>query len=445
MAERAIVMDNGAAVIKVGLAGAKEPHCFPNLVCKDRRTKQCYISSQVDDALDCSSLSYRRPFEKGYFVDSSTQADIWKYVFGVGMKMTAEDLRSSSLLLTAPYFTPKKLQREYNELAFELFEFKDFACTSSAFLALVAHFACGQHVPSTCWPFAPAALPQGRQKRRWDGTSPPTELAKWGGGSPQHPCTGVVVESGYSFSHVVPFVGGRAVKSAIRRVPVGSKVLINNMKSLLSFRQYDMTEEDCLVSQLVEQLCFVSTDFECDMRMSAGPVARNPIRTRYLLPSGHPGTPSLGQVVAEGMSLSPTDQVLVLNNERFTIPELLFHPSDVGFSSMGIAEAVVSSLQSPDIDPNVVPLLLENVVLSGGCSDLPGFEQRMQQELAELVNTELINARCHHLNRGRHSAFYGGCEVITSDFYQTLAVSRKEYQEQGGESVCRSRFWADFL
>eukprot|EP00667_Euglena_gracilis_P011153 EG_transcript_11375 len=443
MAERAIVMDNGAAVIKVGLANAKAPLCFPNLVCKDRRSKQCYISSQLDDAPDCSSLSYRRPLEKGYFVDPATQADIWKYVFGAGMKMTADDLRSSALLLTAPYFTPKKLQREYNELVFELFEFQEFACTSSAFLALVDHFARSQRVPPSRWAFAPAGA--GRPKRRWDGSPAAAEPAARGGPGPQHPCTGVVLECGYSFSHVVPFVGGRAVKSAIKRVPVGSKVMINNMKSLLSFRQYDMTEEDWLVSQFVERLCFVSTDFERDLRTSAGPIAKNPIRTRYLLPSGQPGTPSLGQVVSEGIPVSPTDQVLVLNNERFTVPELLFHPSDVGFPSMGVAEAVAASLRSPGVDPAVRPLLLENVVLSGGCSDLPGFEQRMQQELEQLVDTELTRARCHHPGRGLHSAFFGGCAVLASDLYGALAVSRKEYQEQGGDGICRGRFWADFL
>lgn len=79
------------------------------------------------------------------------------------------------------------------------------------------------------------------------------------------------------------------------------------------------------------------------------------------------------------------------------------------------------------------------------CSDLPGFEQRMQQELEQLVDTELTRARCHHPGRGLHSAFFGGCAVLASDLYGVLAVSRKEYQEQGGDGICRGRFWADFL
>lgn len=37
-------------------------------------------------------------------------------------------------------------------------------------------------------------------------------------------------------------------------------------------------------------------------------------------------------------------QLIRLNNERFSIPELLFYPSDVGIQEMGITEAIVHSI-----------------------------------------------------------------------------------------------------
>ena len=37
-----------------------------------------------------------------------------------------------------------------------------------------------------------------------------------------------------------------------------------------------------------------------------------------------------------------------MNNERFTIPEMLFHPSDVGIQEMGLSEAIVYSIESLD-------------------------------------------------------------------------------------------------
>ena len=37
-----------------------------------------------------------------------------------------------------------------------------------------------------------------------------------------------------------------------------------------------------------------------------------------------------------------------MNNERFSIPEILFHPSDVGIQEMGLPEAIVHSIESLD-------------------------------------------------------------------------------------------------
>jgi len=37
-----------------------------------------------------------------------------------------------------------------------------------------------------------------------------------------------------------------------------------------------------------------------------------------------------------------------MNLERFSIPELLFHPSDIGIQEMGVAEAVIHTIaQTP--------------------------------------------------------------------------------------------------
>ncbi len=39
-------------------------------------------------------------------------------------------------------------------------------------------------------------------------------------------------------------------------------------------------------------------------------------------------------------------KIIRMNNECFTIPELLFNPSDIGINEMGISEAIVDSVQS---------------------------------------------------------------------------------------------------
>lgn len=41
-------------------------------------------------------------------------------------------------------------------------------------------------------------------------------------------------------------------------------------------------------------------------------------------------------------------QILSVNNERFTVPELLFNPSYIGMSQAGISEAIGSVIMSID-------------------------------------------------------------------------------------------------
>jgi actin-related protein 6 len=64
-----------------------------------------------------------------------------------------------------------------------------------------------------------------------------------------------------------------------------------------------------------------------------------------------------------------------LNNERFTIPELLFNPSDIGMKEMGLSEAIVDSVQACHAD--IQPHLYNNIVLIGGNSLMTGFRDRM--------------------------------------------------------------------
>lgn len=40
------------------------------------------------------------------------------------------------------------------------------------------------------------------------------------------------------------------------------------------------------------------------------------------------------------------EQILRLVNERFAVPEMLFHPADIGIQEKGIPEAIVDSVES---------------------------------------------------------------------------------------------------
>lgn len=54
----------------------------------------------------------------------------------------------------------------------------------------------------------------------------------------------------------------------------------------------------------------------------------NQILKEYVLPDS-PSNP-FGRIRQSGDAASDKEQILVMNNERFTVPEIIFRPDDIG-------------------------------------------------------------------------------------------------------------------
>lgn len=78
----------------------------------------------------------------------------------------------------------------------------------------------------------------------------------------------LVVDSGYSFTHIVPYYRGRPILDGIRRINIGGKHLTNHLKDLISYRQLMVMDETYVINQLKEEVCYVSLDFNNDMRLA---------------------------------------------------------------------------------------------------------------------------------------------------------------------------------
>ena len=94
-----------------------------------------------------------------------------------------------------------------------------------------------------------------------------------------------VVDSGYSFTHVVPTHRGSAMKKAIRRLDIGGKVLTNLLKEAVTYRQWNMMDEFHIVNDAKEQLCFLTEKFDSEMKQAH--ITRKGLRwfdREYLLP-----------------------------------------------------------------------------------------------------------------------------------------------------------------
>nr|CDS32738.1 Actin protein 6 [Hymenolepis microstoma] len=203
-----------------------------------------------------------------------------------------------------------------------------------------------------------------------------------------------VIDSGYSFTHILPMADGKLMKEFALRLCVGGKILTNRLIEVTSYRQLDVRSEIYIMNQCKEDACFVSKDFWKDLAFAKSrESSHNTIAREYVLPDyidvhrGYLRPPSeKPKDAAERAKLQ--GYILRLNNERFTVPELLFHPSDVGYSEMGISEAS-EYLLTERLPPAVRPGAMANIVLIGGNSKFPGYRERVLSDLRSCAPSDL--------------------------------------------------------
>ncbi|MES1913570.1 MAG: hypothetical protein MHM6MM_005756, partial [Cercozoa sp. M6MM] len=258
---------------------------------------------------------------------------------------------------------------------------------------------------------------------------------------------GVVLDSGFSFTHAVPLWNCSPVDSAIRRVNVGGKLLTNFLKDTLSFSKLALRDEFLLCDHIKRESCFVSSDFTCDLQLvrKGGRKRRHDHARDYVMPDG------VKRI--QGQLVNPRDeeqiapfreelktgelQVLPLDNERFTVPELLFAPSDVGLTQSGVAEAVAASIEAcPEA---IRPVLWSNIVMCGGNVLFPGFQERLHTELRALAPCH-VDVRLHVDTDPRLTVWRGAARLATDAEFPQLCVTKAMYDEHGPD-ICRRMFF----
>lgn len=88
----------------------------------------------------------------------------------------------------------------------------------------------------------------------------------------------IVVDAGYSYTHVIPFLNGDIVWEHVKRlvalkptseltcrIDVGGKLLTNHLKHLISFRQWNMLDQTYVVNAVREACGYVSMDWKGDL------------------------------------------------------------------------------------------------------------------------------------------------------------------------------------
>ncbi|EXJ85114.1 hypothetical protein A1O3_05789 [Capronia epimyces CBS 606.96] len=442
------VLDNGGYSLKAGFAPSdavsdtealSKCHIIPNALVRTR-DKKTYVGTQTEDIVDWSEALFRRPVENGQIVSWEAEKEIWDQSFfderTAGNDLLVRNPENTTLVFTEPPNTMPALQKNADEIIMEEWGFGGYSRvigpSLNAYNDLHPLF---EEIQSPI----PAELPM--------------------------ECL-LVIDSGYSHTTITPLFNGHPIHRAVRRLDFGGKHLTNLLKEVISVRHFDLHQDTKIINDIKEDVCFVSEDFKGDLEKGwKGNNGRqnlirdldgasdhqtrrtDGIRVDYILPDGirllrgfsRPYDPSSAARKRKQAALSgqaDAEISMTLGNERFSVPEILFSPSDIGSKQPGLADIVMQSLAV--LPPLVQATMLSNVLVVGGNAQIPGLVERIEAELRTRVKTEWA-VRVRKMQDPITSTWLGGARLASRypGTVREFGVSREEYLEHGSAWTAR--------
>ncbi|XP_052132154.1 actin-like [Frankliniella occidentalis] len=76
--------------------------------------------------------------------------------------------------------------------------------------------------------------------------------------------------------------------------------------------------------------------------------------------------------------------------------------------------------------------MARSVFLAGGLTMLPGFAERLREELAALL-PPAVQPKVHASPYRYHAAYLGACVLANSSGVQEMSLTREEFNRDGGK------------
>lgn len=204
--------------------------------------------------------------------------------------------------------------------------------------------------------------------------------------------------------------------------------MTNHLKDVISYRQLHVLDETYVINHCKEDCCYVSSQFDKDIEIASQ--KKNSIAREYVLPDF---TSIKRGYIRQEMDDNSELQSIRMNNERFQVPEILFHPSDIGINQIGISHCIVHSIES--CPEEFRASLYKSIVLIGGSANFPGLKERVYQDVRSLADS-LYEVEVTLPEDPISYPWLGGKYLTNSlpELFSQMCHTKKEYEETGASN-----------
>ncbi|CAD8176785.1 unnamed protein product [Paramecium octaurelia] len=226
--------------------------------------------------------------------------------------------------------------------------------------------------------------------------------------------TGFVVQSGESCTYTIPIIEGQVISYAALRICLAGNACTEYFVRILNELEISLeSPTDMKIARdMKEKLCYVALNYEEEMKIYKESKAKN---KPYELPDGN---------------------ILVIEDQMFRCPELLFKPKLNGFEVGGIYELTYNQIQKCPQESRRD--IYRSIFLSGGTTLFPGFKQRFERELDKIVPSQM-KIKVDASPESRYLPWIGGKILSSLVPFQNQWITRSEYDENGPTIVHRKR------